>query len=75
MKTIDKHPMHEEIEWLRRNHPFIEVSNNTPGGYLVISVGRWETGGSGRIFTQDQMRECIEYVKKIKQKNHDKETI
>jgi hypothetical protein len=60
---MNRHPLHAEVAWLRKNWPLVEVVNNTAGGYLVITVCLDEKGGQGRTFLQSQIDECIEYVK------------
>ena len=63
-----KHNLEREVRWIKKNWAFAQVSNDVPGGYLVISIGRYETGGTGRIFTECQIKECIDYVKGLKAK-------
>lgn len=58
-----QHPLYKEIAWIRKNWPFVEVCNNEPDGYLVITISEHEAGGQGRTFTQEDITECINYVK------------
>lgn len=62
MKT-QKHPLHNEIAWLKKNWPYLEISNNIPDGYLVITICNKKGSSQGVIFTQNQIKECIDYVK------------
>ena len=61
---MQKHPLHKEINWLRNNWKHVEVCNYFPSGYLVITISLNEKGGQGATFTQSQISECINYVKK-----------
>jgi hypothetical protein len=62
----NRHPLHDKVEWIRKNLPFVTVHNNARDGYLVITISKWETGGQGRTFLQSEMDACMEYVKKLK---------
>jgi len=63
-----RHHLHKDVDWIKNNWPYIEISNFTPGGHLVISVGVRKTGGSGRIFLEDEIQECKNYINKLKKK-------
>jgi hypothetical protein len=66
MTAKPQHPLHKEVAWLKKNWPYVEVMNNAPDGFLVITISLKEAGGQGRTFLQSQMDECIAYVKSIK---------
>lgn len=57
-----------KLRWIRKNGRFVEISNNRPGCYLIISVGIWNTGGQGRVFLESQIDQCIEFIKKENEK-------
>lgn len=59
----NKHPLNKEVKWIKKNWPFVEISNYSSDGYLIISIGARKTGGAGRIFLQDDIQECIKYIK------------
>lgn len=63
------HPLESKVHELKKMWPYIEVSNFHKGGYLIISVGLREMGGQGRIFLQNDLEECFNYVKQLKNKN------
>ena len=66
---MKKHPLHKEVSWIKKNWKYAEICNNTPTGYLVITLCLNENTGQGEIFLQSQISDCIAYIKKKNQES------
>jgi hypothetical protein len=62
-----KHEYSWLVDRIKAIHPFVEVSNNHQGGYLVFSISNIEMGGQGVMYTEQHFLKAVRYARKNKQ--------